>query len=78
MGPPRHPAGRENHDVGCVAAGATAADGHATDAASERHDAGDRFGTRCGEKHTHRIPDHSCIDHACGASQQAVNAFERP
>ncbi|CDN60191.1 hypothetical protein I35_1668 [Burkholderia cenocepacia H111] len=47
-------------------------------AASERHDAGDRFGTRCGEKHTHRIPDHSCIDHACGASQQALNAFERP
>ncbi|RQU52546.1 hypothetical protein DF143_33200 [Burkholderia cenocepacia] len=67
MAPPRHPAGRENHDVGCVA-----------DAASERHDAGDRFGTRCGEKHTHRIPDHSCVNHAYGASQQALNAFERP
>ncbi|WJN78262.1 hypothetical protein OH687_15635 [Burkholderia anthina] len=51
---------------------------HATGAASGRRDAGDRFGARCGEKHTHRIPDRSCIDHRCGASQQAFDAFGRP
>ncbi|KAG8152942.1 hypothetical protein BFF94_013685 [Burkholderia catarinensis] len=51
---------------------------HATGAASGWRYAVDRFRVRCGEKHTHRIPDHSRIDCTRGTPRQALGACRQP
>ncbi|OXI88684.1 hypothetical protein CFB50_09340 [Burkholderia sp. AU33423] len=50
----------------------------ATGAASGWRGVAHRITVRCGEKHTNRNPDHSCVDGAHDAPQQAFDARRQP